>query len=148
MPYRVHVRNTPSNSRGTWATYVEAARARLGVTKAEFGRRIGVDRGTVHRWATGQTRPGDGELLHRFAEVLGYDLDEVLAAAGLKVVVEAPTAPTREADPELEAILLSGLDARVQQELIRYIEHQRDQDRDRRLDNLRTAIRLAGGKTA
>ncbi len=148
MPYGVDVSNPPPDAKGAWAAYVQAARVRLGLSKAEMGRKVGVDRGTVHRWETGQTRPDDGALLHRFAEVLGCDYDEVLAAAGLRRDVAAPSAPTLAQDPELEAILHSGLAPRVQQELIAYVFEQRASDEQRRREWVRRLIRAAGGNTA
>ena len=39
----------------------DSSSRRRGLNKAEFGRLVGVDRGTVHRWETGQTRPDDGQ---------------------------------------------------------------------------------------
>ncbi len=42
--------------------YLIALRAALGLTQAEFGERIGVDKMTVSRWERGALRPGDESL--------------------------------------------------------------------------------------
>jgi hypothetical protein len=100
-----------------------------------------VDRGTVDRWIAGKTRPNDPGVLRRFAEGHGLDLDEVVAAAGLRPGVEAPGEPTRERDEELELILASDLPRAAKQELIEHVERLRAQDAERRKDNIRMIIR-------
>lgn len=42
--------------------FVTALREALGLTQAEFGERIGVDKMTVSRWERGALRPSDGSL--------------------------------------------------------------------------------------
>jgi transcriptional regulator with XRE-family HTH domain len=140
------VRNTPESARGTWATYAAKARTDARMSQSDLARRLRIDRVTVWRWENRGQRPEDPAIVHLFAQTLGLDVDEVLAAAGLKLVASAPTQPTRQPDPELEAILLSGLPARVQQELIEYLEQRRGTERERRLEDLRRMIRLADGR--
>ncbi len=105
--YRVHVRTNATPGRGAWATYVASARERVGMTKVELARRLGVDRATVGRWEAGMNRPEDADLVHRFADLFGLDVDEALAAAGLRPTTKPVARPTKEPalDPDLVVIL-------------------------------------------
>lgn len=94
ITYGVHVRSTPARSRGTWATFVTRAREAAGLPKVELARRLGVDRGTVARWESGLTRPEQADVVQRFTDLLALDLEEGLAAAGLR-----PTAPPTARPP-------------------------------------------------
>lgn len=78
------MRNTPASQRGGWAALVTAHREAAGLSKVELARRLGIDRGTVHRWEQGTYRPDDPDLVQRLAELFRIDLDEALAAAGLR----------------------------------------------------------------
>ena len=102
--YGVRVRNASPAPRGTWATYVTATRERVGMSKAELSRRLGVDRGTVHRWEAGQTRPEDPIVVSAFAELFGLDIDEALTAAGLRL--DRPTAAAPRREPPLDPDVL------------------------------------------
>ena len=42
--------------------FITSLREALGLTQAEFGERIGVDKMTVSRWERGALRPGDESL--------------------------------------------------------------------------------------
>lgn len=113
--YGVHVRNTPTPERGNWATYVTATRERVGMSKAELGRRLGVDRGTVHRWEAGQNRPEDAAVVTAFANLFGLDVDEALTAAGLRLGTAPVSRPTKEVplDPDLKIIMRRLADPNV-----------------------------------
>lgn len=137
------MRNTGGMNRGTWATYAQAAREGAGLSKSELGRRLGVDRATIHRWETGQTRPDVIDVVVKFADVLTLDLDEVVAAAGMSPTRQAPEKPTREPDPELEEILASSLPDRVKQDLIEHVLEQRQRDHERRMAEIQRMIRIA-----
>lgn len=109
------------------------------LSKAEFARRIGVDRGTINRWEAGQTKPTDVEILIRLSRTFRLDYDEVLAAAGFKPVVEQPTAePVR--DEEAEEIMASNLPLSIRKELLVVLEEERERDRQRRMENMRRLI--------
>lgn len=54
IAYRVHVRTTPGESRGTWATYISAARQGAHLSQIAFARALGIDRATVYRWENGR----------------------------------------------------------------------------------------------
>lgn len=100
------MRNTPAPQRGIWATYVLAARKNAGprLSQAELARRLGVDRSTIWRWETGQSKPEDADIVAQLAEVLDLDLEEALAAAGLRPGVSAPAEPTRDIDEEIDLV--------------------------------------------
>lgn len=104
--YGVHVRNT--SSPGSWATYVTETRQRVGMSKSELARRLGIDRGTVHRWESGQNRPEDAVVVTAFAELFGLNADDALTAAGLRLETTPQAAGTiRDAplDPDLRVIM-------------------------------------------
>lgn len=97
-------------SRGTllrmrnWASYVQAAREQAGLSRSELAKKIGAAYATVWRWETGRQRPERAEIVVRFASVTGVDLDEALAAAGLRPAKTAPARPATQQlplDPDL-----------------------------------------------
>lgn len=104
-PYGVHVRNTSTPQRGTWAALVATLREAAGMSKVELARRLNVDRATVMRWENGSTRPEQADVVARFAELFATDLDEALMAAGL-LPVSRPVAPRHEpTDPDVLKLL-------------------------------------------
>lgn len=113
--YPVHVRNTSTPGRGNWATYVTATRERVGMSKADLARRLGVDRGTVHRWEAGQNRPEDAAVVTAFADLFGLDVDEALTAAGLRLSPTPASRPTKEVplDPDVKLIMRRLTDPNV-----------------------------------
>lgn len=113
--YRVQVRNPAPSGRDSWATYVKSARERVGMTKTELARRLRVDRATVARWESGANRPEDADLVSRFADMFGLDLDEALAAAGLRPAARPPRTPTKEPplDPDLVTLMRRLADPNV-----------------------------------
>lgn len=138
--YGLHVRNTRSGERGAWATFVQESRQAFGWSKAELARQLGVDRGTVHRWETGQTRPEDAELVARAADVLDVDQDEALAAAGMRPAAASTTRPSRPPlDPDL-ALLMRKLadpstpeaDVAFIKQTLRYLAHLPERSTGRR----------------
>lgn len=139
-PYGVHMRNTSGPSRGNWATYARVARESALLSKAELARRLNVDRGTIHRWETGSNRPESPDMVAAFAQVLGLDLDEALAAAGLRPGAQAPAEPTRERDEEVELILAAPVDDRMKQRMLERLFELRERDKQRRMDELRFLI--------
>lgn len=141
--YGVHMRNTPGPRRGTWAAYILTARERAGLTKSELARRIQKDRATVGRWEDGKNRPEDANLVARVAQELGLDLDEALAAAGLRPGVTAPENPTMDVDEEIELVRSDRrLDPDMKRRIIALILKRRDQDRQRRMEETRQMIDL------
>ena len=60
----------------------------------------------------------------------------------------APAEPTVAPDPELDAILGSGLPGPIQDELIGYLQRRREADLQRRLDELHAMIKLVRGRPA
>lgn len=130
------MRNTSQQRRGTWATYSQAARERAGLTKAEAARRIGVDRGTVHRWEVGQNRPDDADLVSAVAKVYGVDLEEALAAAGMKPGRAAPAEPATEPDPEIDAILAAPVSDIQKKRMLELLFQMRERDKQRRMEDI------------
>lgn len=146
MAYGVRVRNTPADQRGTWATFAKAARTGARMSQVELARRLGVDRVTIWRWESGKQRPEDVGTAQAFATVLTLDVDEVLAAAGLKLGAVAPTEPTRERDEEMELILAAPVDDRTKQLMIERLLELRERDKKRRLEDLEWMLKR--GRTA
>jgi transcriptional regulator with XRE-family HTH domain len=146
VSYRVHMRNTSQQKRGTWATYAQAARERAGLNKAEAARRIGVDRGTVHRWEIGQNRPEDPDVVSTVAKVYGVDIDEALAAAGMKPGQPAPSEPTVERDPEIEAILAAPVSPIQQKRMLELLFQMRERDRQRRMEDIAFLLERETGR--
>ncbi|MDG4798947.1 helix-turn-helix transcriptional regulator [Micromonospora sp. WMMD980] len=98
---------TPAPQRGTWAAYVRATREHVGMSKVELARRLSVDRGTIGRWESGESRPERAPVVEAFAGLFGLDPDEALAAAGLRSGTTAQTRPSRDVplDPDLKIIM-------------------------------------------
>lgn len=66
------------------------------MSQSELARRVAVDRVTVYRWENGIQRPENVDVVKRVAEALGVEVDEALAAAGLRLDADPPARPTRE----------------------------------------------------
>ncbi len=141
--YGVHMRNTPGLGRGTWAAYVLTARERAGLTKSELARRIQKDRATVGRWEDGKNRPDDADLVARVAQVLGLDLDEALAAAGLRPGVTPPATPTMDLDEEIELVRTDPkLDEDMKRRIIALILERRERDKAAAIEETKRLIDL------
>lgn len=136
----MHVRNTTGPGRGGWATYAKAAREGALVSQSELARRLGVNRTTIFRWEDGRARPDSPEAVRAFAEILGLDLDEALAAAGFKPGTTAPAEPTRERDEEVELILAAPVDDRMKQRMLERLFELRERDKQRRIEEIRFII--------
>lgn len=141
VAYLVQMRDAADRDRGTWATYVGTAREAAFLSKAELARRLNVDRGTVHRWEAGQTRPENAAVVLRAAEVLGLDREEALAAAGFRPDVEAPAEPTLTLDEEIELVRTDPkLDLDMKRRIIEMILDRRQQEREAGLASTRRII--------
>lgn len=115
--------------------------------KTELARQLGIDRGTVHRWEIGRTRPEDPELVRRIAEVLRLDLDEALAAAGMLPGREAPRVATRHEsadERELRVIWESDLPEGLKRRLIEHVKARQERDRLARMQDVRVIAEAAG----
>lgn len=88
-----------------WAAYVTALREAAGLSKADFGRRLGVDRTTVHRWENGRSRPDNPAIVQRLAAMFGVDLEQALSLAGLRPADEEPVETPPPLDPDLKALV-------------------------------------------
>lgn len=135
--YLVRVRGT--HAPRDWATYIGAVREGTLLSKAEFARRIGVDRGTINRWENGQTKPTDVAILMRLARTFQLDLDDVFGAAGFRPEAEVE-APAPERDEEAEEIMASNLPPSIKRELLQVLAEERERDKQRRLEQMRRLI--------
>lgn len=136
--YRVRVRGNPAPRR-TWASYITAVREATLLSKAEFARRIDVDRGTINRWESGQTKPTDVDILVRLSSTFRLDFEDVLSAAGFRPEAAAEEAPP-ERDEEAEEILQSKLPDAIKRDLLQVLAEERERDKQRRLENMRRLI--------
>lgn len=142
--YRVRVRNTPGEQRNTWASFAKAARENGRMGQSELARRLDVERTTVWRWETGKQKPESADAVAAFARVLDVDLDEALAAAGLRPGATPPTEPTREPDEEIDLVANDpDLDNAMKTDIIRLIYERRDRDRVSGIEDTRRIIDLA-----
>jgi transcriptional regulator with XRE-family HTH domain len=105
MAYGLRMRNAVPPDRGDWATFVKSRREAVKMTGAELSRRLHIDRATLWRWESGRQRPENGEMVAAVAELFGADLDEALAAAGLRPAEVVQVEPDPPLDPLLAAIL-------------------------------------------
>jgi transcriptional regulator with XRE-family HTH domain len=143
MLYLVRVRNTPGEQRNTWATFAKAAREGARMSQSELARRLDMERTTIWRWETGKQRPESADVVAAFADVLDIDLDEALAAAGLRPGATALAEPTRERDEEIELVASDpDLDDAMKQRIIDMILDRRERDRASGIEDTRRVIRL------
>lgn len=138
MSYGVRVRNTTEPQRDAWAKFAKAARGRM--SQSELSRQLGVDRATIYRWETGQQRPENADTVARFAQVTGIDVDEALAAAGLKPGTAAPAKPTRELDEEEQLIMRAPVGEAMKQRMLAKLHERRERDRQRRMEDFQDLI--------
>lgn len=135
------MRNTTEPQRRTWAQFAKAARGRM--SQSELARQLHVDRATIYRWETGQQRPENADTVARFARITAIDIDEALAAAGLRPDVEAPTEPTREPDEEEALILRAPVDDTLKRVMLDRLHERRERERVQRIADFETMIELA-----
>lgn len=140
----MRVRNT-SNPRAVWATYIKNLRKATGLGRPELARRLGVDPSTVWRWETERQKPESPDVPKVLAELFHIDLDEVLAAAGLKPDTPVPAEPTRERDEEVELILSAPVSDRIKQRMLDRLEVLREQDKQRRINDIGFILDQADG---
>lgn len=138
MSYGVRVRNTTEPQRSTWARFAKAARGKM--SQSELARQLQVDRATIYRWENGQQRPERADTVARFARITGIDVDEALAAAGLKPDVEALAEPTPMIDEEEALIMAAPVDDALKQMMLDQLHERRDRERAQRIADFKTMI--------
>jgi transcriptional regulator with XRE-family HTH domain len=131
------MRNTPPASRGAWATFSKSAREGAGLSQSELARRLQIDRSTLHRWETAKARPENADMVQSFARETGVELDEALAAAGLRPGVPPPAEPTRERDEEIDLIMSAPVDDATRRRMLERLAYLRERDRKQRLEDIR-----------
>ncbi len=82
--YGLRMRNVEPPDRSAWAALVKQCRGVTGMTGAELSRRLDVDRATIWRWETGRQRPENVAVVEAFARLFAIDIEEALAAAGMR----------------------------------------------------------------
>lgn len=91
--------------RNNWGPYIADARKKRGMNRTAFADAVGIGRTTAWRWESSDQRPENVDVVLRVASVLGLDIDEALAAAGLSPDREPPEPQAQE--PELDARALA-----------------------------------------
>lgn len=90
-----------SNPRGErFATWLDNAIRRSGLTHEAIEQLSGVSRSTLARWKRGDANTPDPDNLHAVCQVLSVDPDEALAILGY--LRDKPTAETPEAPPTIQ----------------------------------------------
>lgn len=141
MAYGVRVRNTPMAP--DWATYFRTAREAARMSQSEAARQLGTDRTTVWRWENRRQKPENAEVVGEVVRVFKLDLDEALAAAGLRPGVGAPAQPTQELDEEIELVRTDHrLTENQKRRIIQMIEERREADRARSIEETKRVIDL------
>lgn len=108
-----------------WAGYVRHAREHARLSRSGLAKAIGTSYATVWRWETGKQTPERATIVVRLAEATGVDVDEALAAAGLRPGHDAPAAPRDQRpplDPDLALLarrLHDPATPRAEREIIR-----------------------------
>lgn len=134
------MRQSTSPARSTWGTYISKAIDAAGISKAELARRVGTDAGTVFRWLSGKHVPERADVVARVADVLGLDLEEALAAAGMRPDAQPPAEPTAQTPPRDPEI--AELERRMNDPEIS------EQEKAAYRALLRYAVEMRGGVTA
>lgn len=127
--------------RREWGAYLDRVTRRPKWSVARLAREAGLSRQTIFDWKRG----GSGESVTissvlAIARAAGDDpLTTFRAAANLFAV---------ESDPEIAAVVTSGVGERAQAEIIESIVERRHRDEERRMFDTERMIRLAGGQEA
>lgn len=136
------MRNT-SELRAVWAEYVRRLRDATGISRPELARRLSVDPATVWRWETQKQKPESPDIPQAIARLFGLDVDEVLAAAGLKPESAAPAEPTLELDEEIELVRTDpNLDPDMKIRIVSLIMDRRARERQDGLTETQQLIDL------
>lgn len=88
-----------------WASYVTAAREHAGLTRTQLAHAVDTSYATIWRWETGKQTPERSDVIRRFVEATGVDLDEALTAAGLRPHGDSEVHRPAHQDPPLDARL-------------------------------------------
>lgn len=112
-------------------------RTSTGMSRPELARRLSVDPTTVWRWETGRQKPESTAVPEALAALFRLDLDEVLAAAGLRPDPPAVVEPPEERDEEMELILTAKVNERMKMRMIERLLELRERDKQRRMEDIR-----------
>lgn len=141
-PYSVRMRNIESAPRVEWGAYVKAARERRSLSQVALARLLSVDRATIYRWEAKQQRPENVDTVVTVAQVLALDVEEALAAAGLRPAgAEAP--PVEPYDEELELVRTDpNLEPEDKVRIVDLIVDRRNREREASIAETRRLIDL------
>lgn len=135
--YLVRMRNTPH-----WGEYVRQLRKATGISRPELARRLGINPSSVWRWEERGARPESPDVPEALANLFHLDLDDVLAAAGLRPRAEAPE-PTVEVDDEVQLVLDDDdLPPRMKTRIIGMIHERREREKQAAIEETRNVINL------
>lgn len=130
--YALRVRNTPDppNRRAVWATYVRKLREATHISRPELARRLGVDPATVWRWETEKQKPESPDIPEAIARLFALDINEVMAAAGLRPMSSDDHVAIEPYDEEIELVRTDpNLDEDMKARIVAIILERRVRDR-------------------
>lgn len=119
------------NSGDAWSAYLRRMTRRPNWTVSRLAKESGIARSTLYVWMTEGAGAITIESVFRIADALRGDRGEALrAAANLEV----------ERDPEVDLILSSDRSDRIKQLMIERLMLRREEERQRRIEDLRFAL--------
>lgn len=114
-----------------WSTYLRRAMRTKGLTVSELARRSRLHRTTISDWMNKGAGAITIQSVYMVADALGVDRNEALRAAG-----NLPP----ERDEEVDLILASNRTEREKVAMIDRLMRRREEDRQRRIDDLRFVL--------
>lgn len=119
-----------------WSSYLRRALRRKGLTVSEVARRAGIHRATISEWLNKGAGAITIESVYRVADALEEDRAEALKAAG---------GLPPERDLEVDLILESNLTESEKAAMIDRLMRRREEERQRRLEDLRFRLGQEAG---
>lgn len=111
-----------------WSAYLKRMTSRPGWTVARLSKESHIARSSIYKWITDGASAITIDSVYRVADALGDDRANALRAAG-----NLPT----DHDPEVDLILSSNLSEREKAAMIDRLMQRREEERQRRIDDLR-----------
>lgn len=116
-----------------WSAYLRTMTRRPGWSVARLARESGIARSSIFKWIAEGAEAITIDSVYRVADALGDDRTSALRAAG-----NVSTLETR--DPEVDLILSSDRSEREKAAMIDRLMRRREEDRQRRLDDLKFVL--------
>lgn len=114
-----------------WSTYLKRMTSRPGWTVVRLARESGISRSSLFKWMSDGAGAITIESVYRIADALGDDRATALKAAG-----DLPP----ERDLEVDLILSSDRPEREKAAMIDRLMRRREEDRQRRIDDLKFVL--------